>query len=370
MLNNWLQPVPDLLGELAQNTGSGFFGFEADLHQEGQVPDLPKGSIALIGMHDKTADAIRNELYLLSFPFGKLKIVDLGNLRRKTDSFAIPLLKELLEGGVLPILIGKEADHLRALFQAQLQLRRALKLSLIDERLSLINKDPRTGKKGYLEDIGQLPADKLFHLSALGLQAHLVQPVQFRWMDEHRFDFLRLGQLRDDILKAEPLLRDADLLGFHLSALKMSEAPAVKCATPNGLYAEEACRLARYAGLSDKLSAFALFGLHLPLDKHNQTTQLAAQIIWYFIEGVHKRVKDYPFSSNHMTEYVIPLPQENLELSFWKSEKSGRWWFQAPHHKKDGENRHRLVPCTYQDYLDASSGELPDRLMRILSAEF
>ncbi len=362
MLSNWLQPVQNLLVEQAKNLDEGQLGRQLHLHTTGALPDLPKGTVALIGMHDKTADALRNELYALSAPFDKLHMVDLGNLRRKTDSFAIPLLRELLEGGVLPILLGKEAQQLRALFQAEWQQQRALKLCLIDERMALLEKDPRTGKKGYLNDIAQSPPDKLFHLCIIGLQTHLVPARQFSWLEERGFSFLRLGQLRDDIMEAEPLLRDADLLGFHLSALKMSEAPGVKCATPNGLYAEEACRLARFAGMSDKLSAFALFGLHLPLDRNNQSVQIAAQIVWYFIEGVSRRVKDYPFSVDQMTEYVIPLPQEQIELSFWKSEKSGRWWFQPPHHKKDTEKRHRLVPCTYQDYLKASSGELPERL--------
>ncbi len=362
MLSNWLQPVQKLLAEQAKSLHEEQLGRYLKIHTAGALPDLPKGSVALIGMHDKTADALRNELYALSAPFGKLPIADLGNLRRKTDSFAIPLLKELLEGGVLPILLGKEAQQLRALFQAELQKQRALKLCLIDERMALLEKDPRTGKKSYLEEIAQWPPDKLFHLCLIGLQAHLVRPGQFAWLEERQFSFLRLGQLRDDIMEAEPFLRDADLLGFHLSALKMNEAPGVKCATPNGLYAEEACRLARFAGMSDKLSAFALFGLHLPLDRNNQSVQIAAQIIWYFMEGVSRRVKDYPFSTDQMTEYVIPLPQEQVELSFWKSEKSGRWWFQPLHHKEETEKRHRLVPCTYQDYLKAASGEWPEKL--------
>jgi len=259
---------------------------------------------------------------------------------------------------------AEEAERLRALFMAELQLRRSLKLALIDERMALLEKDPRTGKKGYLEDIGTLPSDKLFHLSLLGIQGHFLAPSQFDWLEKQGFDVLRLGSLREDITQAEPLLRDADLLAFHLSALKMSEAPAVKCATPNGLYAEEACQLARYAGMSDKLSAFALFGLNPTLDRTNQTAQLAAQIIWYFVEGVSRRVKDYPYSTSHMTEYVVPLPQKKLLLSFWKSEKSGRWWMQVPLHTQQAEKRHRLIPCTYQDYLDAGSGELPDSIWK------
>ena len=366
LLKNWLAPVQQMLVDQARNAGEGHFGSSVALHDENSFPDLPKGSIALIGFDDKAADLVRSELYLLSFPFGKCRIADLGNLRRENDSFVIPLLKELLQGKVLPILIGKEAERLRALFMAELQLLRSLKLALIDERMALLEKDPRTGKKGYLEDIGQLPPEKLFHLSLLGIQGHFLSPQQFDWLKKQGFDIMRLGAMREDITRAEPLLRDADLLAFHLSALKMSEAPGVKCATPNGLYAEEACQLARYAGMSDKLTAFSLFGLNPPLDRANQTAQLAAQIIWYFIEGINRRVKDYPYSTSQMTEYIVPLPQKNLQLSFWKSEKSGRWWLQMPLHTQQAEERHRLIPCSYQDYVEAGSGELPDTIWKWL----
>jgi hypothetical protein len=43
------------------------------------------------------------------------------------------------------------------------------------------------------------------------------------------------------------LLRDADLVSFDISAVKQSEAPASRFASPNGLAAEDACQLARYA---------------------------------------------------------------------------------------------------------------------------
>jgi formiminoglutamase len=54
----------------------------------------------------------------------------------------------------------------------------------------------------------------------------------------------------------------------------------------------------------------------------------------------------------------------NYQLTFWKSTKSGRWWMQVPMKTKRQHERHRLVPCSYQDYQSACREELPERLMQ------
>jgi hypothetical protein len=57
----------------------------------------------------------------------------------------------------------------------------------------------------------------------------------------------------------------------------------------------------------------------------------------------------------------------NHELIFVKSQKSGRWWIEVTLPVPVGSRKERslLVPCTYDDYQKASSGELPDRWWRI-----
>jgi formiminoglutamase len=49
-------------------------------------------------------------------------------------------------------------------------------------------------------------------------------------------------------------------------------------------------------------------------------------------------------------------------FTFWKSNRTGRWWIQVPVKTKKKHLRHRLIPCSYNDYLQASKGEMPDRL--------
>ena len=67
--------------------------------------------------------------------------------------------------------------------------------------------------------------------------------------------------------------------------------------SPNGFYGEEICAISRYAGISDKVTSFGIYEYNSTYDANYQTAHLIAQMIWYFIEGVNFRAKDYPFST-------------------------------------------------------------------------
>jgi len=46
---------------------------------------------------------------------------------------------------------------------------------------------------------------------------------------------------------------------------------------------------------------------------------------------------------------------------FVKSKKTDRWWMQVPYPTGGSRNeRSHLVPCSYEDYKIAVSGEMPD----------
>ena len=93
------------------------------------------------------------------------------------------------------------------------------------------------------------------------------------------FDSYRLGQIRDKIEDAEPIIRQADMLSFDITSIKHADAPANPNALPNGLYAEEACQIMRYAGMSDKLTSLGIYELNPAFDISGKTSHLAAQMI-------------------------------------------------------------------------------------------
>jgi formiminoglutamase len=58
---------------------------------------------------------------------------------------------------------------------------------------------------------------------------------------------------------------------------------------------------------------------------------------------------------------------EGYELTFLKSQLSGRWWMEVPFKPDDRHERHALLPCSYEDYELALQQEVPDRWLRALS---
>ena len=87
------------------------------LRHEEQLPSLKTAHLAIIGIGDG-ADAVREALYPLSFSFGNLEIADLGNARKEDNSFLIPIIRELLESKIIPVLIGHSGRLVQAQFEA------------------------------------------------------------------------------------------------------------------------------------------------------------------------------------------------------------------------------------------------------------
>ena len=150
------------------------------------------------------------------------------------------------------------------------------------------------------------------------------------------------------------------MVSIDLNSVKSSDSGNTIRFQPNGFNGKEICALSRYAGISDKVSAFGVFN-------HNSTmaeSVIISQIVWYFIEGYHYRSKEYPFGSRtNYLKYIVPLEEE--ELVFYKSDKTERWWMelQAPA-ANTKLKKAALLPCSYKDYLSACGNEVPERLWK------
>lgn len=363
MLENWLRPLDtEKLKEasfLKHQIGGKINRFEQEL------PDLAKTKIALIGLEEDAANAIRKELYTLSFPFGRMKMADLGNARKTEAAFLIPMIKELLESKILPVLIGQSPNLINAQYGAHQNKQNSVNFLHIDERLPFHPKDDNP-EHYFLNSILQNDSSNLFKFSALGGQSHFMDAPSILELERRNFNCHRLGKVRSDISELEPVLRDADLVSFHLSAVRQSDMPAVINPSPSGFYIEEACQLSRYAGMSDKLTSIGFYGYDLKKDATQQSAKGVAQLIWYFLDGFYNRKNDFPNSMTSLVEYVIDFKGHDYQISFWKSKKSGRWWLEVPSKIKRKHRRHRLIPCSYNDYLEAGKGDLPKKLLNAL----
>ena len=359
MINNWFSPVP--IKELNYNKlKAHHFGKKIMIHHT-IVPDLSKTRIALIGVGDIEANRVREALYKTSFPFKKLVIADLGNARKEDVSFLVPILIELLDSNIFPILIGKSIDSTLAQYFAYQKRKQLVNMVLVDEKINYLNQ--KSKDQSYLNKIIDSRTSHLFNLGVIGFQSHFTPPDLIRNFEKKNFELFRLGVARNNIVEMEPVIRDADMICFDLAAIRHSESPGTKDSTPSGFFTEEACQISRYGGMNEKLTSIGFYNYCIENDEKNQTAHVIAQLVWYFIDGFYNRKNDYPTSTDNLTEYIVDSRKYDHQLTFWKSEKTGRWWMQIPIKTKRKLQRHKLIPCSYNDYQLTTREELPERLL-------
>ncbi len=358
MLENWLRPLN--IGNIIETPlDSGNFG-EKIKRYETEMPSLQAVRLAIVGIGDESADAVRRVLYRLSFPFGKLAAADLGNLRKPDSAFVLPLLQELMDSKICPIIIGNVPKLAQVQFKAHFACQPSVSLVAVDERVPF---HPRLGElDGHYLNPVMNGKTRPFHFGVVGCQSHFVDDETFQALESISADTVRLGKARANLFEIEPVMRDADMACFHLAALKSAEAPGVVNPSPSGFTCEEACQLSRYAGMNDKLTSIGFYGFEHDLDEYGRSAQVMSQLVWYFFDGFSNRKNDFPASMDGLTEYIVDFKGHDHPFTFWKSNKTGRWWIQVPVKPKKKHQRHRLIPCSYNDYLMASKGELPDRI--------
>lgn len=362
MLDNWLVPSTQLVDHSPDDFEVWQLGHVVRAYTEASdLPELVSGAVAIVGLDAREADRVRHHFYRMARPGAELELVDLGNARRPDGVFNATVMQELLMAGVTPLFIGREASGCLAQYYGYHQAEFLTNLVVIDDRLRFQARDVAS-VRGYLDQIFDLTPVRLFHLAAIGYQTHYVDPAALEYLHQHHFEFVRLGASKYDIDECEPLLRDADAVSLQLSALKLADAPAQEPPGASGFSSEEACQLARFTGMADKVTSFGVYGYFGERDASGHTAEAVAQIAWYFVEGYANRKHDFPVTTDGLTEYIVQLDGRAPQIKFWKSERSGRWWIEMPY-ELDGGPRHKYVPCTYADYLRACERELPDRLV-------
>lgn len=312
---------------------------------------------------------IRKYLYQLTTLGDKTQIVDLGNFKTGATTndtyFALSdILEELIKKNTIPIIIGGSQDLTYANFLAYKNLEQVVNLVSIDSKFNLGENDEEINANNFLTKIILHQPNYLFNYSNLGYQTYFTNKEEIKLMNQLYFDTYRLGQVQQNIEEVEPIVRNADIVSFDVSAIRQSEAPGNNNPSPNGFYGEQACQISRYAGLSDKLTSIGFYEVNPELDINGQTAHSVAQMIWYFIDGVNHRKKDYPIGTKtNYLKYRVEIQDGKNELVFYKSDKSERWWMDIPYpsHAKIKYERHLLVPCSYNDYQTACNNEMPDR---------
>ncbi|MDT0646736.1 formimidoylglutamase [Zunongwangia sp. F260] len=373
---DFLKPVSeDLLDEIT-SLDKQSVGNNIKVHSSRSgIPDLEDVQIAIVGVKENRRSAgvdeflhfnnIRSSFYRLFPGNWHIKIADLGDIEKGAEVedtyFALQtILAQLIKKGIIPVILGGSQDLIYAQYRAYDKLDQMVNLVNIDSKFDLGDADHPISSESYVGKIVVNKPYNLFNYSSVGYQTYFNSQNEIELMERLFFDAYRLGEVTSNISNIEPIMRDANLVGMDLGAINATVLGGGYHNSPNGFDGKEICALARYAGISDKVSSFGIY--EYSADYRSIGNMLVAQILWYFIEGVNYRTNENTVSAkNEFVKYQVPIDDE--VLVFFKSPLSGRWWIEIPFpvNVNTKLKRHTLLPCSEGDYLEACNQIIPER---------
>ncbi|MCW3806770.1 arginase family protein [Plebeiibacterium marinum] len=314
---------------------------------------------------DKAVSEIRKHLACLRKTSRELRVIDLGNIKGKTLNdrfFALrEVSKKLLEYQVVGLVLGGGQDYILPIAQSNVELADEVALSLVDSRLDFAVSESDYSSKSVLSQLKSNIGKSIFELNVIGVQKYLVGTSQEDQMNELYWDMVRLGEVRNDnIQQVEPLLRDADLVGFDVGAIQESYMPYYSNINVNGFTGYEACQIAWYAGMSDNLKFFCLQEFNPDFDDKEKGAGLSAQIVWHLLEGISQKIIDVPnIDSESYKIFIVHLHNFSEDIRFYTNRVNDRWWIEVPW-KEDV----RVLACSKLDYELTQGGNMPDKWWR------
>ena len=366
-LHQYLSPlnVAEISGDAAYNDSQ--LGSVIKINEE-DIPDLSNVNIVIVGVNefrgngfistDNSADAIRKKFYELHYWHKEISIADIGNIKAGAslnDSYSALtiVLKELFQLNKAVVIIGGSHDNTLAQYFAYKDLNKIIDATVVDATIDLRSESTLRSENFLMEMLTSEP-NMVRHYNHIAFQSYFVHPGMLETMDKLRFDCFRVGTVKEDLDEMEPVIRNCDLFSFDIAAIKNSDAPAAT-ASPNGLTGEEACTLARFAGMSASLSSFGVYGYDASKDHQRLTALQIAQMLWYFIDGRNRiRKESLLHEAQDFNQFHTAFAE--VDTVFLQSKKTGRWWMQLPDKK--------VIACSYKDYLFASNNEIPERWLR------
>lgn len=377
----FLEPVPEKCFSETFRPGKKTFGETITSYRfEGDFPDMEGADLAIIGVKEERGvvdnkgcadgvDYIRKALYQLFNHWPQLHIIDIGNIKNGKEVndtyFAFnQVLTELMKNKIVPIVIGAGQDLTYTMYQVYEPIGKLINIAAIDPMFDIGNDQEALNSHSYLSHIILHQPNSLFNFTNIGYQSYYVDTENIELMKQLLFDVYRLGTIRTNIDKTEPLIRNANLLSFDISSIRAADAPGVRNASPNGFNGEEACRMARYAGLSFKLSSIGFFEYNPHYDINSRTANLIAEMIWYFIEGFSCRQDDSPtLDSTDFIRYNVQIGNGQNDVIFLCHKITGKWWMDMTFSQNNDQNveRHHFIPCSKEDYDQAMRNEVPDK---------
>ena len=345
------------------------------LRYETEIPSLEGIDIVLLGVpenrgeranntHPSAPDSIRKQFYALHYWHQDVTLADLGNIKTGAtlvDTYAAvkTVLAEMLRLNKTVVLLGGSHDLTLAQYEAYKLLEETVDVTCVDASIDL-HGESALRSENFLLDMLTVEPNLVKHYNHIAFQSYLLHPRMIETMDKLRFDCYRVGDVQEKLEEMEPVIRNTNMMSFDISAIRNSDSPASRL-SPNGLFGAEACTLVRYAGMSNNLSSLGIYGYQYSLDRDDLSAKQIAQMIWYFIDGKNKSNQEAHLQDREQfNEFHTAFAE--VDTLFLQSKKTTRWWMQMPDKK--------FIACSYNDYLQASHNQIPERWLRVQERGF
>jgi hypothetical protein len=368
-----LKPVSDsLIDELNENYLQGSIYKKLAIHSSSfGIPDLESTNVCIIGLDEyrnsffqsatQDLDSVRREFYKLKFSNWKLSISDLGNLPNgntvdDTYHALYEICKELLSKKIVLIIIGGSNDLIYPIFKSFDSYSNKVNIVSIDNQFDLYQESELVSGRTYMNKIIIDDSNSLNDFTNIGYQRHLCSHDELQLMEKLFFEYISLGEISENNMKAEPIMRNSNIVGFDMKSLSFSASFDQTQGNPNGIDPRLACILTKYAGQSNKTNFLGLF----ELSNNKVSSKLYSEIIWYFLDGVDKRIIESDFNdSQTFNKYIVQT--SGRDIIFYKSKISEKWWMLVDTSKNKSIS---YLPCLESDYLEALNDNIPIRWLK------
>lgn len=365
-----LKPIPDsLIDEIDKVQLQGSIISNITYHSESYgLPDIEEATVIILGVSEirnssfkilnQDSNIFRKEFYQLKHGGWKHKIADIGNLPNgetveDTYHAIYEICNELISIDKILIIVGGSNDLIFPIFKSFNSLKNKVNIVSIDNQFDLYQDSDIVSGRSYMNKIIIDESNKLNDFTNIGYQRHLCSTDEIELMEKLFFEYISLGEISENNNKAEPFIRDANIVGFDVKSLSFNSNVSSDISYPNGINPRLACILAKYAGSSFKTQFFGLFELL----ETKISYKLYAEIIWYFIDGFRNRTNEINFNdSNKFYKYFVQT--SGNDLIFFKSKITNRWWMEI---KSIDKKVSKYIPCLEEDYQASLGDNLPKR---------
>ena len=327
--------------------------------QKDGVPELSGVQVAVFSIsHSENIlrNSFREDFYNLYYGNWDILLADLGNIPEGTtqeDTFVAvkEIVAYLLQKGIIPILLADKVDNTYALYRAFDSMEQMVNLACVNALFGFANEYEILSQESYMSRILMETPTLLNHFTNIGYQTYYNPQESIDLLQKMFFETYRLGEVTNYMEQVEAILRNMDLVSIDMTSVQASDTDDPE-GFVNGFSAREICAISRYAGLSSQTSVLGIF--NPPNTRRGR--MLIGQVLWYFIEGINYRIKEFPtIEDKNYTKYIVLL--EDFTIEFYKSNRTGRWWI-LPSETAKGAF---MLPCTERDYQKALEGEVPLR---------